>query len=404
LSINEFARRLYPQFYISGKPQIIPDEVSIELSENVSLTPENFGAYINNKSFESLPLPDFISKQLLKPFKNVKTIIDDRMYVLSYLEYDRLSEDLKGIEDMISHTENPIEPALASWYSYCFIDSDKPSVNNKKMLRELLDKITYRRWVEGGTLFGITRYSFVCLRNPGKDCSYIKDYMDRHYKDMAELLLSMRAILLHFAKLSKDISDNLFHNPNDYTKEIEKLRKNYIKFINNYWFYEVTPQEQGIEMYQIGMNVMELEKMKEDLRKDIQELYDYSASERNKQENVLLNRIAVLGFILLPVSIVTGLMGMNFNSFTNCDRSVDVINKAHSFDLGIGALFIALLTFSYSVIGFLFLFKTTIKSKIFKAFLYVLAVLLLVAAIRTCFNYHHIFSFIIDSVRNILFP
>jgi len=137
----------------------------------------------------------------------------------------------------------------------------------------------------------------------------------------------------------------------------------------------------------MGMKVMELEKMKEDLRKDIQELYDYTEMERSKKENVLLNRIGILGFILLPISIVTGLMAMNFSSFSSFHR----------------ALFLFLLLLFYIITTSLILWKKPIKIKINKVIIGICGLLSISILVIIFKNYSHDFKNIFTSIKNILF-
>jgi len=89
------------------------------------------------------------------------------------------------------------------------------------------------------------------------------------------------------------------------------LYKEYIRFINQVNFREVSAQDQGIELYIMLRSCLQLEENIRDLDDEIGELHQYVqlAEERERNEKAtLLNYMAA---ILLPVSIVTGFWGMN---------------------------------------------------------------------------------------------
>ena len=75
-------------------------------------------------------------------------------------------------------------------------------------------------------------------------------------------------------------------------------------FLNRIYFREVTSQIQGIELYTMFQEAMNLEKEVKDLDNEIQELFEY----QNMQEQRRLNKIASL---FLPITLITSFLGMN---------------------------------------------------------------------------------------------
>ncbi|PJB38980.1 MAG: hypothetical protein CO106_11815, partial [Deltaproteobacteria bacterium CG_4_9_14_3_um_filter_44_9] len=97
-------------------------------------------------------------------------------------------------------------------------------------------------------------------------------------------------------------------------KKVRDLHSSFIHFVNRLWFTEVTPQEQGIEMYNMAVNNMGLTEQLNELRHEIKELYEFIDMQYEKEINrsfALLDKIA---FIFLPIVVVASLLGMNIFS------------------------------------------------------------------------------------------
>jgi len=319
LIINDFARRIYPQYLpiIASKGSFVPDNITINL-DGEEFAKEDFNKYQDTSNFQKVSYASYISK-LLHGIE-IEHILDDRMFVVSYVINDTACKDLqdflpkylsKSKESIICESEIAMKP-INEWYQYCFVDGKDLTCQSKILKFDLLRKCTYDRWINGGTIWGISRYSLVALFN-SKVPDYLLEHVNRHYCDMAQILLIIRAILIKFASDSSEIAKKL--NITGQTSEIKELRVKYIKFINDVWFTEITPQEQGIEMYKIGLEQMELEKQKNDLRKDIEELFEYVEAENKKSETRVMNRLYYLGALFLPATLMAGLLGMNISYF-----------------------------------------------------------------------------------------
>jgi hypothetical protein len=298
-------------------------------------------------------------------------IIDDRMFTCCFhrsqtagqlaAAWSPYTEDLNVFQPLAiditdPHTgqkeaENKLREisraAIDYWYRLSFVDIGITCAN-PKMKYDLLQKVTYPRWADWGTFYAYTRYSFILFAAPGYP-SYLEQHFLQHYHYMTIILLLQRASLISFsdqvnaladkhiiskeriAKLTRfnlmanirecfsrdekqhslgDRIKTLFHKPEcpDLLDELTDFRKDYILFVNKVWFEEVSPQEQGIEMYNIAKNVMELEKQKDILRRDIEELYQFSKTEEADKQSKPLNLISELGSITLPLGLWSTLL------------------------------------------------------------------------------------------------
>jgi Mg2+ and Co2+ transporter CorA len=239
------------------------------------------------------------------------------------------------------------------WYRFVFIDGQNCSCQDDTLKRDLLSATTYRRWAKWGTLYGISRYSLMCLTTPTAP-PFIREHMRRHYRQMAELLLAQRASMIVFSsrisKLSGQIDDmNEKNNPKEFKKisnDVRKLHGDYIGFVNRLWFDEVTPQEQGIEMYDIAVKNMRLKEQMQELKAEIKELYEYiEMQDSNAMNRTMLNLTQVASYGV-PFAIVLAFWGISDDFVKSIDS-----NKNFAFINGQGWLWVILSLLLASVLG-----------------------------------------------------
>lgn len=100
---------------------------------------------------------------------------------------------------------------------------------------------------------------------------------------------------------------------NDYrvANRIGPLYKEYIRFMNQYYFKEVSAQDQGIELYEMLEKQMNIEKSAKDLDNEIGELHRYISLMIDKDRDDKAGRLNLLAAIFLPPTVIAGLFGMN---------------------------------------------------------------------------------------------
>jgi len=332
LVINDFSRRLYPQF-LGGKDNLeyvtntlLPQSVTLHLDTEIK---EDFSYYkkMSNIKKDATNLPKFIHTLLGDGFSShslskkihIEPIIDDRMFVISMYINDTLAEKMRAYDEAkeVYAYEND-----EYWYRYTFVDTQSKMCQSKHMTKKLIKDTTCDRWVEWGTLFGISRYSFVALTTISFGNSILKPHMHTMYFQIFTLLLAYRASMLNFSKRVVDLKLEELTAP-DLNSSVAELYKDYIEFENNLFFREVTAQEQGIEIYNQALKVMQIEKHIKDLDSEIAELHNYvsmkneDAQVKNaekREEN--LATIAEIGAIFLPPTLLSGMYGMNIFDFS----------------------------------------------------------------------------------------
>lgn len=325
LRINDYGRRIYPQYIPLDDIQdsFLAKKLSLIKVQDEPI--EEFFMYESNsddKDKLSKNKPTRISKTIMNILGNkfistekelqekcsrkeenifVRPVIDDRMFVICYYNDNTSSRILTNL-DKDEYLKNDF------WYQFLFIDNGGATCKDKKMKEELLSKSTYTRWKDCGTLFGISRYSFVLLCDEsGFSKKVLYNHVNNIYYEMIVLALVQRASILRFSDETSRIAS--FESKNMY-QQIKKLQEYYIRFVNTIYFREVTAQEQGIELYDKLTELMRIEKEVKRLDEEIGEIQRYITLETNENTNEFINLITYVG---LSVSVM-GLVATAFGS------------------------------------------------------------------------------------------
>jgi len=335
LKINEYARRIYAPFLgrssqaeswtqaakssqlASSVEVILPDgtvckdnfcDDYIKIPDEIKISPYIL-ELLGQNTFTILSTHD--KKYYIQP------IIDDRMFVLSWYGSDICSERMREHQYVDSD----------KWYEYVFVDGTGITVHNKEMQESLIKKATYNRWMDykyGVTLFGLTRYSFVCLSNASDFSKAVLPlpHMKTMYFQMFTLILAIRASTLRFSEEVTALSSIKNEKDNHFSEKVSTLYRYYIKFVNKIYFREITAQEQGIELYNQALDCMHIQRDVKDLDAEIAELHTYvslkSEEKQARQADERENRLEIiskLGAIFLPPSLIAGIYGMNVFDF-----------------------------------------------------------------------------------------
>jgi len=355
LLINDYGRRICPQFlggegdFISApKWSFLPDTITIKNVDTYLDTEtivEDFSHYTDltvlNKEPFKIPrtIKAFLGIKICSEYDwledsiSIHPIMDDRMYVMSYVLDTELLENciysqtdrrprVEKLQDVrtMKHTEyNYIKNP--DWYKYVFLDSNTLSCHSPKMMKEQLETSSYDRWLGyinrdsksgklsyGGQFYGVSRYSFCALAADDGFCrNIISQHFNSVYFSMVLIVLIQRSYVLNFSNEVAKIT-NLINRksvPFRLLKgDISQLYLLYIKFVNRVNFREVTPQEQGIEIYDKMREVMRIGPEVSQLDLEMQELNTYVEN----YQQATLNNIANW---FLPLALVAGFLGMN---------------------------------------------------------------------------------------------
>ncbi len=265
-----------------------------------------------------------------------KSTIDDRMYTHTYYEIGDVKQSgndlfLKQIREYFNkdnHSIEKINDAAKVWYQMIFIDSgNEPLCKNDQMLKELLDKATYKRWTESGSLFGFSRYSTSFVAN----WEVLRGHFESMYYQFALLNLFYRNSLLLFSDRTIKISENI--KKSSAMNHLQKLQEDIILFENKYWFREISAQEQGIEMFDQWEKQYRNNILLQDVKQGILELYTYFDSQREKKNEKKLKLLTIIAGLFFPITIAIDIIS---NDLQNQSFIWKFINRCHFVNYGLG--------------------------------------------------------------------
>jgi len=301
--INDYGKRIYPQFL----PLLAAKDTFLASSFEVLEEQEDFETFKSDDR-----MPSFIKKLLPKDkmFKIVP-VVDDRMFVMSWHQNEKMDELKKYNEEKELYAYE----TSGEWYKYLFCDGQYLTCQSKKLLKELIAKHSYDRWIDYGTLYGISRYSFMLLttKNPP---FYLREHIESIYFQMMIILFMNKALILKFSKEIADISNEISNIETDENNEeivsrISRLYQRYIEFVNRYYFRDITAQKQGIELYYQAKEIMDIDVSVKNLGSEINELYQFAALVKEKESSHEMGKLTQVATYFLPATLVVGIFGMN---------------------------------------------------------------------------------------------
>lgn len=319
LRINDYGRRLYPQFIeydkekalLTGvKKSSLPEQVKVTLKKGEDCVIDDFNEYnsLSTLPVNCFPVPEYI-RHLLNGIK-FESIVDDRMFTMC------MTFDSKTYLQEIIVNGIPEQNYLNSekWHEFVFVDNGGATFQNPFELKEMLRKHTYDRWAFQkdkdnftGSLLGITRYSMMFLAHSSWfNEAIIAKHFDVIYEPMVALCLAQRASLLSYslevANISQDLDSRTAQNT------IKEFYKSYIGFINTLSFREITAQEQGIEMYQFIKLKMGIDNEIKDLDQEISELNQYVEIESQREISESQSELSKVANKFLPAALVAAML------------------------------------------------------------------------------------------------
>lgn len=320
LRINQYGRRLFPPFYniahpSAGAPEYfaedsweqgltdhpeLPDSLAL-VQDGREVWQEDYSVYKRQPALNRPPgLLHFLLPVAFREAMRLTPVLDDRMFVVCWYGNDKLAGSVRK-----NYPENDW------WYRFLFVDIGR-TVQNKAMMASLLEDHSYLRWSDWGTAFGIARYSLVCLTG-AQVPAFLVAHMRTLYLRMAELALLQRACVLRFSEEVTSIS-SIDTRDRSLAPRMASLFRQYLRFVNQLSFKEVTAQEQGIEMYDLLRRSMRLDEQVANLETEIRELHNYAETLAEQDRSEKLDLLTYLGaYLAVPGFIASYYAGIDYS-------------------------------------------------------------------------------------------
>lgn len=361
LAINQYGRRIYPPFL--GIPTDIGgcsskfdykdfkfgvnDVKEKELAKSISLSfteKETFQQYSDAVGFEYnnlFKLPSFIRDLFKKvPLRDqsnmennqfyisIKPVLDDRMFVICWYGNSETTKRLQLNEgDKGKDADKKVIYCSDEWYyKYVFVDGGMKTCQNDDLAADLISKNINPRWLNYGTLYGVSRYSFMLLTASFDDlnsynATFLINHMQSIYYKMILLVLSQRAMVLRFSSRINEINITNHLNDKDTKEKSLETYKDYRSFINIFYHREITAQEQGIELYDLLQRELRVGIQAKELEKEFQEMYHLIDMVAMNQTSSRMRLITILtGSIVIPNFILLLLNHRFFNQLPHINK------------------------------------------------------------------------------------
>lgn len=322
--INEFGRRLYPEFLgkKDGAFLLCADCITVKLKDMEDVTTrfrenaimDSEKAAVDNAYLQDpIQLPEIITELTGVPQEDIEPAIDDRMFVCccildaKYADYF-LGHDAWPIEDGVEYWHWPEEQKAAydnrfrqqpkwrfmtDWkagcelYALTNIDESAPSCQNRILLNQYFEEQLYLRWIENGTIHAVTNHSMVCLTSPSVMDSVVNPFLIV-YVPMCILCLAQRASLLSFDDKITETIHSAQGQPGTIEgrmlEQLIELEEDFAIFQGQLLLQEITPQIQGIELYERLQKMLFIEKLETGVQRQLNNLYEIAESKLTKQQ------------------------------------------------------------------------------------------------------------------------
>ncbi|MGN0287496.1 MAG: hypothetical protein ACI4B6_07500 [Atopobiaceae bacterium] len=253
----------------------------------------------------------------------IDPIIDERMFTMCFLGDKDFSDRIKGGDCRQGAGDYPYltdRDVMEDLYCFGFIDEHGScSCQNRVMLKDMLQTHVYARWIDYGTVNISSEYSFMCLSS-GMPSLLTNPFLTE-YQQIIYIVLAQRASLLSLESLISQYALEAHKDKDEEGKEFESLeytmglkvrglQRRHIYFSSRYLLPEITSQQQGIELYDMLLDTMLVDKRSQQIDKQINDLfdlknneYDLDESRDNRAQNAVLFVIALAGLISLACDL-----------------------------------------------------------------------------------------------------
>lgn len=240
----------------------------------------------------------------------IELINPDRMYVGFYLKNNSLIERIKkySTEKQEYLTEKQeyaylYDDSLSDQlYALAYIDGEDATCQSRVMRKKLLQETIYDRWIDWGRIHTVTHNGFGCIATDGAPYESVIMPFLTEYMEMMALVLLQRNLLLEFHIEAKKLS------PEFNSEKLENLQKDYVKFKTQVLLFEVTPQEQGYEIYRLMQKQLYIDEEKEKLDDIMNSLYEVANVKHSIELNIIMNRLTIIAILIALVSFAISVL------------------------------------------------------------------------------------------------
>ena len=187
------------------------------------------------------------------------------------------------------------------------MDESFCTCQSEHMIQKILDESLYTRWIDYQTIQACTHHSFIAMSN--KFCpQYLINTFLELYTELACLVLLQRSSILQFQLFATCLTEGLEKSSNKLTQkrinQLLTLQERYIAFQNQLLLFEVSPQEQAVDLYKMLSDALYINEENSKLREQLQCLYEATNVNQDSNFNLYATLFAVWTIILAGFTFV----------------------------------------------------------------------------------------------------
>lgn len=229
----------------------------------------------------------------------IELINPDRMYVGFYFKNNSLIERIKKYSSEKQGYAYLYDDSLSDQlYAIAYIDGGDATCQSKVMRKKLLQETIYDRWIDWGTIHTVTHNGFGCIASDGAPYESVIMPFLTEYMEMLALVIIQRNMILEFHFEAKKLLGKFN------SEDLENLQKEYVKFKTQVLLFEVTPQEQGYEIYRLMQKQLYIDEEKEKLDDIMNSLYEVANIEHSIKLNKKIRCLTIIGVIVAVISLI----------------------------------------------------------------------------------------------------
>ncbi|WP_455092877.1 hypothetical protein [Parvimonas micra] len=272
---------------------IIQKEVNDKNDKSIIKNPHKSNLIQNILNYEKESKDEKIEIELINP---------DRMYVGFYVKNFLIGRIKKYSSEKQEYAYLYDDSLSDQLYALAYIDGGDATCQSRVMRKKLLQETIYDRWIDWGTIHTVTHNGFGCIASDGAPYESVIMPFLTEYMEMMALVLLQRNMLLEFHKRAKKLS------PGFNSEKLENLQKEYVKFKTQVLLFEVTPQEQGYEIYRLMQKQLYIDEEKEKLDDIMNSLYEVANVKHSIELNITVKLLTGFAVIIALLSFAVSVI------------------------------------------------------------------------------------------------
>jgi hypothetical protein len=320
LIVNNLGRILFSSYSEQGPEKKMPGEVIWHCpgkDKATTFLPKYKRSVAAEGSFSSviLDMIEAFTGSKNKSEIDFEFIYDDRMFVHTCLAF--------GGDKPSSRIAEEHYHALFTTATY--VDQIDWGANNPggyyydaSFVKELIKPFTNTRWYgPSGNLYGFSRFAAVFMGYGSDFHKFVTKHVNTMYLRQSIMALFYRSSLLYYHHLMANIQYPATQKDEFKTRKcLEQVRKIHWEltlFTNQYWYSELTNQDQGIEIFNLQKKAMELTQEYSDIKEKIDRVYNVLDAKNQSTRDQIIWLAGVFGIAITIINVVCGFAA--FSSF-----------------------------------------------------------------------------------------